>query len=187
MGADRKLVLLGPPGSGKGTQAEVLAAELGVPHVSTGNMLREAVAGGTELGRKVSGLMSSGALVDDDTMADVVRERLGRADAGRGFILDGYPRTLVQAETLEEVLAAGSDGGLDRVVLLEVPAEVLVERARGRGREDDADGVVRERLRVYREKTEPLVGYYRQRGLLRTVDGDAPVAEVTRRIREAIG
>ena len=187
MGADRKLVLLGPPGSGKGTQAELLAAELGAPHVSTGKMLREAVAAGTELGQKVSGIMNTGALVDDETMAEVVRERLGRADARRGFILDGYPRTLGQAETLEQILAGAGDGDLGRVVLLEVPAEVLVERARGRGREDDEDGVVRERLRVYREKTEPLVGYYDQRGLLRSIDGDAPVEEVTRRILEAVG
>lgn len=186
MAADPKLVLLGPPGSGKGTQAEVLAARLGLPHVSTGNMLREAVAEGTDLGRKVEGIMNAGALVDDGTMAAVVRSRLARSDARGGFILDGYPRTNAQAETLADVLAA-SGQELEAVVLLEVPEEVLVERARGRGRADDADAVVRERLRVYREKTEPLVDYYRQRGVLRQVDGDAPVEEVTRRILEAIG
>ena len=181
-----KLVFLGPPGSGKGTQAEVLAEQLGVSHISTGAMLRDAVAEGTELGRKVEGIMSSGALVDDDTMAEVVRERLAKDDAREGFILDGYPRTLPQAETLGTILSR--DGAaLDGVVLIDVPEDELVRRAVARQRADDKEEVVRQRLRVYREKTEPLIDYYRDRGLLRAVDGDQPIEEVTSRILEAIG
>lgn len=186
MAGRRKLVLLGPPGSGKGTQAAILADELRVPHVSTGDMLREAVAVGTALGERVAGIMNSGRLVDDDTMAEVVRERLARADARPGFILDGYPRTLPQAETLDRILPASGEG-LDAVLVLDVPEEELVERLGGRGRADDSEAVVRKRLRVYREKTEPLVEYYRERRVLRAVDGDAPVEEVTARILEAIG
>jgi len=185
MAAGRKIVLLGPPGSGKGTQAEILAGELGVPAISTGEMLRGAVAEGTALGHKVEGILSSGALVDDATMAEVVRDRLAKDDARHGFLLDGYPRTLPQAETLAGILSA-SQGELDAVVLVEVPQEELVARALGRGRADDGEPVVRERLRVYREKTEPLIGYYERRGLLRTVDGHASIDEVTGRIREAL-
>lgn len=186
MAADPKLVLLGPPGSGKGTQAEILAGKLGVPHVSTGDMLRGAVAEGSTLGRKVSGLMNAGALVDDRTMADVVRERLARTDARGGFILDGYPRNRSQAETLESILRASGED-LDGVVLLEVPEEELVARMAGRGRLDDSEQVVRERLRVYRDETQPLVGYYRERDLLRPVDGVGSVDDVNERILEAIG
>lgn len=186
MATKPKLVLLGPPGSGKGTQAEILARELGVPHVSTGDMLRGAVEEGSALGRKVSGLMNAGALVDDGTMAEVVRERLGRSDARGGFLLDGYPRNRAQAETLEAILSA-SDRDLDAVVLLEVPEEELVARVAGRGRSDDSEEVIRERLRVYREKTEPLVDYYDQRGLLRPVDGVGAIDDVNDRILEAIG
>lgn len=186
MADGRKIVLLGPPGSGKGTQAAILAGELDVPAISTGEMLRGAVAEGSDLGRRVEGIMNSGALVDDETMADVVRARLARPDAREGFILDGYPRTLPQAETLAGIL---SDAGeeLDAVVLVDVPEDELVARARGRGRADDGDEVVRERLRVYREKTAPLAGYYEERGRLRTIDGHASVDEVTRRLREAVG
>jgi len=176
-----KLVFLGPPGSGKGTQAEVLAEHLGVPHISTGAMLRDAVAEGSDLGKKVEAIMNSGALVDDDTMAEVVRDRLAKDDARKGFILDGYPRTLPQAETLGTILA-GDDAALDGVVLIDVPEEELVRRALARQRADDKEEVIRERLRVYREKTEPLIEYYRGRGLLRAVDGDAAIEEVTSRI-----
>jgi adenylate kinase len=172
------MVLLGPPGAGKGTQAQVLGARLGVPTISTGDMLREAVADGSELGRKVQGIMTSGALVDDATMAAVVRERLARADACRGFLLDGYPRTLPQAETLAGILRE-ADCELDGVLLVHVPEEELVRRTLLRGRADDKEEVIRERLRVYREKTAPLIGYYRERGLLREIDGNRPVEEVT--------
>ena len=183
-----KLVFLGPPGSGKGTQAEVLAEQLGVSHISTGAMLRDAVEEGSDLGRKVEAIMNSGALVDDDTMADVVRDRLAKSDARRGFILDGYPRTLPQAETLGAILTGQPGGGatLDAVVLIDVPEDELVRRALARQRADDKEEVVRERLRVYREKTEPLIGHYRERHLLRAVDGNAPIEEVTSRILGAI-
>jgi adenylate kinase len=180
-GASRRgarVVLLGPPGAGKGTQGILLSGHLGIPAISTGDMLREAVAEGSELGNKVQGIMASGALVDDALMADVVRDRLAKPDAGRGFLLDGYPRTLPQAETLAGVLAeAGQD--LDAVLLVDVPEDELVRRALLRGRVDDQESVIRERLRVYREKTAPLIGYYRERGLLREIDGNRPVEDVT--------
>jgi len=176
-----RIVLLGPPGAGKGTQGQVLCQRLGVPAISTGDMLREAVADGSELGNKVQGIMASGALVDDATMADVVRDRLAKPDAGRGYLLDGYPRTLPQAETLAGILRdAGQE--LDAVLLVDVPEDELVRRTLARGRADDKEEVIRERLRVYREKTAPLIGYYRERGLLREIDGNRPIEEVTARM-----
>jgi adenylate kinase len=183
----RKVVLLGPPGAGKGTQAQFISSQLGVPAISTGDMLRQAVAEGSELGGRVQAIMASGALVDDDTMADVVRDRLAKPDARDGFLLDGYPRTLPQAETLAGILRdAGTE--LDAVLLVEVPEEELVRRAvlRQRGA-DDKEEVVRERLRVYGEKTEPLIGYYRERGLLRPIDGNRPIEEVTPQMLAALG
>jgi len=181
-----RLVFLGPPGSGKGTQAEILAERLGVPHISTGAMLRDAVGEGSELGKKVEGIMSSGALVDDDTMAAVVEERLAKQDAQHGFILDGYPRTLPQAETLDGILS-GASSGLDAVVLIDVPVEELVTRSLARKRADDTEEVIRERQRVYREKTEPLIGHYQSKGLLREVDGHTTIDDVTARILEVLG
>ena len=181
-----RVVLLGPPGAGKGTQGQVLCQHLGVPSISTGDMLREAVAAGTPLGNKVQGIMASGALVDDATMADVVRDRLAKPDAGRGYLLDGYPRTLPQAETLAGILQdAGRE--LDAVLLVEVPEDELVRRALLRGRADDTEEVIRERLRVYREKTAPLIGYYRERGLLRVIDGNRPIEDVTARMLGLFG
>ncbi len=173
-----RVILLGPPGAGKGTQSEVLCGRLGVCAISTGEMLREAVAEGSALGVRVRGIMASGELVDDATMAEVVRDRLARQDARNGFLLDGYPRTLPQAETLAGILR---DAGLslDAVLLVEVPEDELVRRTLLRGRADDQEEVVRERLRVYREKTAPLIGYYRERGLLHEIDGNRPVEEVT--------
>lgn len=180
-----RVLLLGPPGCGKGTQAELLSESLGVPAVSTGDMLRSAVAAGSELGSKVESIMAAGELVDDDLMAEVVRQRLAQADAQDGFLLDGYPRTPGQAETLDEILAE-RDQELDHVVLIEVPEEVLIERAVARQRVDDRQEVVRERLRVYREKTEPLVELYGSRGLLRQVDGDQTIEEVQRDLQAVV-
>jgi adenylate kinase len=173
-----RVVFLGPPGAGKGTQAQVLGRRLGVPAISTGDMLREEVATGSELGRKVKEIMTLGTLVDDATMAEVVRGRLAKPDVCEGFLLDGYPRTLPQAATLADILrAAGCD--LDAVLLFDVPEEVVVRRALARKRGDDAEAVIRERMKEYREKTVPLIGYYRQRGLLREIDGNRPIEEVT--------
>jgi len=138
------------------------------------------------LGGRVQGIMNSGGLVDDATMADVVRERLAKPDARDGFLLDGYPRTLPQAETLTGILRdAGRD--LDAVLLVEVPEDELVRRMLLRKRPDDTEEVIRERLRVYREKTEPLIGYYEQRGLLRRIDGNRPIEEVTPQMLAALG
>lgn len=173
----RRIVLLGAPGSGKGTQAERLARALSVPAVSTGEMLRAAVAAGTPLGARVGGILAAGELVDDATMADVVRQRLTRPDAVRGFLLDGYPRTQAQADTLDAILHA-ADTSLDAVILVEVPEPELVRRALGRRREDDTEEVIKTRLRVYEENTAPLVDHYRRRGLLQPVDGDRPIDEV---------
>ncbi len=179
-------VLLGAPGSGKGTQAERLSTALGVPAISTGEMLRQAVADGSRLGERVRGVMAAGALVDDTLMAEVIEERLGRKDADAGFLLDGYPRTPQQADTLDGLLAARRRT-LDAVVLLEVPEEILVGRALARRRDDDREEVVRERLRVYREKTEPLIGHYGQRSVLVRIDGDRPMDDVTRSVLAALG
>jgi adenylate kinase len=185
-GSRPRIVLLGPPGAGKGTQATVLAEQIGVPAISTGDMLRQAVASGSELGGQVKGIMDAGGLVDDATMADVVRARLAMEDARPGFLLDGYPRTLPQAETLEGVLREARQE-LDAVLLIEVPEEELVRRALLRKREDDREEVVRERFRVYREKTEPLIGYYRERSLLYPIDGNLPVDKVTSQMLIALG
>lgn len=181
-----RLILLGPPNSGKGTQAARVAERLGVPAISTGEMLRQAVAAATALGKRVEEIMASGALVDDETMADVVRERLRGDDTRTGFLLDGYPRTLPQAETLEAILGERGEE-LNAAVLIEVPEDQLVARALERGRNDDDEAVLRERFRVYREKTAPLIGYYEERDLLRRVDGDRLVPEVTSRIFHALG
>ena len=173
-----RAVLLGAPGSGKGTQALRLGRRLGVPAISTGEMLRQAVAADSELGRQVSDVLAGGRLVADALMVDVVRQRLAQADAAAGFLLDGYPRNLGQADTLGALLdELGSQ--LDAVIFLRVPEEVLVRRALLRRRADDREEVIRERLRIYRDQTEPVIGYYRERGLLREIDGDRGIDEVT--------
>ena len=180
-----RIVLLGPPGSGKGTQAALLAESLGVPAISTGEMLRAAVENGSELGAAVRGVISAGELVGDELMAEVVRERLANDDAQHGFLLDGYPRTASQALTLDEILKRLSVG-LDHVLFIDAPEPVLVARALGRHRADDVPEVIEERLRVYRDKTQPLVDEYRQRGLLREIEGDDSVEGVASSIHRAI-
>lgn len=178
MAAAKRVLVFGPPGSGKGTQSAILADRLGVPAISTGDMLRDAVRSENDLGRRVKATMDAGLLVDDDTMAEVVRERLAQPDARRGFLLDGYPRTLGQARTLGEILER-QRATLDAVVLLEVPTDELVRRALARQRADDRAEVVRERLRIYEEKTAPLIEHYASANLLCRIDGTRPVGEVT--------
>jgi adenylate kinase len=185
----RRILLLGPPGSGKGTQAARLVEKLGVPHISTGDMLRAAVAAGSELGRRVRAIMERGELVPDDVVIALARERLAAPDARRGFVLDGFPRTAPQAEALEEILA-GFGEQLECCATLEVDEEALVkrllERARREGRSDDNEQTIRQRMRVYREQTEPLLAFYRERGVLCVVDGRGSVEEVAEALQEAI-
>ena len=173
-----RLVLLGPPGSGKGTQAERLAKTFQVPWISTGEMLRKAVIAGAELGQRIAGSLQSGNLVDDATMAEVVGERLAQPDVDNGFILDGFPRTISQADTLRQIL---SDAGvtLTCVLSIDVPQEELVKRILGRNRADDLETVIQNRLAVYREKTEPLIEYYKGFGLVQSINGDQPMDAVT--------
>ena len=188
-GADvrtRRIVFLGPPNSGKGTQAKVLAGRLGIPAISTGEMLRAAVEAGSELGSRVKGVMARGELVSDELMAEVVTDRLAQEDAREGFLLDGYPRTGAQVETLRNILDRAGVV-LDDVVLIDAPEEVLLERALSRGREDDKEHVARERLEVYRKDTEPLVEHYESHGLLRRIDGDQTIDEVGQAILAALG
>ena len=180
------VVFLGPPGSGKGTQAARIAAELRVPHVSTGDMLRQAVESGSELGGRVKGILESGMLVPDDVMAGVVRERLAAPDCAGGFLLDGYPRTLPQGELLDALLA-GSGRKLDHVAFLDVPAEELIRRLLARGRSDDTVATIERRLQEYESKTFPLRDRYAQRGLLRRIEGTGDPDQVFARMRAALG
>ncbi|HMK91787.1 MAG TPA: adenylate kinase [Thermoleophilia bacterium] len=199
--AQLNLVLLGAPGSGKGTQAERIAPAFGLPHISTGDILRAAVKAGTELGATAKRFMDSGELVPDEVVIGIIRERLAEPDAARGFMLDGFPRTLEQARALDEMLDQAGRG-LTMVLLIDVPEEELVQRLAGRRacrdcgkgynvvfdppkvegvcdvcggelfqRDDDNEDTVRNRLAVYRAQTEPLIGYYRGKGVLESVFG----------------
>jgi adenylate kinase len=185
----RRLLLLGPPGAGKGTQAERLVRKFGIPQISTGDMLRAAVASGSELGRQVKGIMERGELVPDATVIGVAKARLAQPDARTGFVLDGFPRTTAQAEALDRLL--GELGTpLQRCIAMAVDESELVERLVKRGgiegRSDDSEDVIRNRMHVYREQTAPLIAYYRSRGLLREVDAIGSMDEVEKRIEEAL-
>ncbi|HEY8849600.1 MAG TPA: adenylate kinase [Thermoanaerobaculia bacterium] len=210
-----QVIFIGPPGSGKGTQAKRLASEHAIPHISTGDILREAIADGTELGRKAAPIMAEGKLVSDDLMVGIIRERLDKSDAKRGFILDGFPRTLVQAEKLESLVGNGS-GGL-RVLQLLVPDEVIVKRIASRrscpncgaiyhletappandlicdrcgaeviARPDDTEQAVRKRLESFHRQTLPVATFYKVKSVLRQVDGVGPVDEVFERIERSL-
>jgi adenylate kinase len=178
-----RIVLLGPPGCGKGTQAQRLVARLGILHLSTGDLLRAAVAAGSELGKRAKPIMDAGRLVPDDLVIGLVEERIAQPDASKGFLLDGFPRTVGQAEALDRALGARR---LDCVVSYEVDDEEIVRRSLGRGRSDDTEPVVRRRLEVYRAQTQPLVARYRAAGILRAVDAAAPIDEVERRTKTAL-
>jgi adenylate kinase len=184
-----RLVLLGAPGSGKGTQAAMLKAALKVPHISTGDLLRAAVKAGTPLGLIAKAVMEAGKLVSDDIVLSMLEERLAQPDVGGGFILDGYPRNLAQCEALEALLARIGQP-LDIAIKLKVPSELIVERIAGRaaaeGRKDDTPETVRERLRVYVEQTAPVAEHFASLGKLRIVDGVGDVEEVFRRILAAL-
>jgi len=185
----RRLLLLGPPGAGKGTQARRLVLGLGVPQVSTGDMLREAVASGSAVGRQAQAFMDSGRLVPDEVVIGVTEQRLRQPDAAGGFILDGFPRTVGQARALDGLLAR-LGVKLERCVSLRVDEEELVKRLLRRaeieGRSDDNEQAIRTRMEEYRRKTEPLVEHYRAAGVLAEVDGMGDVEQVAKRIEEAL-
>ena len=212
-----RLIFLGPPAAGKGTQAKRLAAECGIPHISTGDILRAASKGGTYLGREAKRYMDRGALVPDNVMIGIIQERLQQSDCAPGFILDGFPRTIPQAESLAELLKS-MNTPLDYVVNMEVPVEEILRRMNGRltcqncgrmynlmlnppqtpgrcdccrgilsQRADDRIETVHERIGVYRQSTQPLIEYYSARGLLTTIDGTGSIDAIAKRIGEAVG
>ena len=212
-----RIVMLGAPGSGKGTQAKRLMAEKNIPQISTGDMLREAVAAGTRFGQKAKSVIDTGQLVSDDVVLGIISERLSRPDTGKGFILDGFPRTKQQAFDLEELLdQLGTP--LDAAILLDVDFDLLMKRLTGRRtcsktgrllnvyfspkeeldacveaggeliqRKDDNEETIRKRLDVFHERTEPVIEYYRERGTLRIVDAEGDVDKVYDRVRAALG
>jgi adenylate kinase len=211
-----KLIFIGPPGSGKGTQAKRLAQRYGIPHISTGDILREAVADGTALGLEAAPIMAAGALVPDDLMIGIIRERLGKPDAQKGFILDGYPRTVVQAEKLDALVSGNGKDRL-RVLQLLVPDEAIVNRIAQRrscsqcgaiyhlennppandnlcdrcgteviARADDTEAAVRKRLDAFHRQTLPVAAFYKSKSVLREVDGIGAVDEVFERIQKSL-
>jgi len=182
-----KVVFLGPPGAGKGTQAVRIAEKYNVPHISTGDILRAAVKEGTELGKLAKSYMDRGELVPDEVIIGIIKERLSQPDVReRGFILDGFPRTLKQAEALDQLLSE-LNMPLDRVIYLNVDDEEIVKRLLARGRADDTEEVIRNRLKVYREQTAPLIDYYAEKCLLAEIYGVGEIDEITKKIEEALG
>ncbi len=184
------IIMLGPPGSGKGTQGALLSESAKLPRVSTGDVLRSAVERGTPLGLEAKGYMDQGLLVPDEVIVGLIEEVLALPEARGGVIMDGFPRTVAQAEAIGELLEARGSV-LDRVLSIEVPEDELVRRMLGRaareGRSDDTPDAIQQRLEVYREQTEPLVSYFSERGVLVEVDGTGTVEEIAARVQEAIG
>lgn len=212
-----KLLVMGPPGAGKGTQAETLTAKLMIPHISTGDMFRKAINEGTELGKKAKGYMDEGKLVPDEVTIGIVKERLAEQDCIEGFLLDGFPRTLAQGEALDELLQE-LNLALDAVINIAVPDNKLVARLTGRRickdcsasyhimfnppqnegicdacqgelyqRSDDSEETANNRLQIYHQNTAPLIDFYRNKGLLKDIDGDRPISEVLITIGRALG
>jgi adenylate kinase len=183
------VLLLGPQGAGKGTQGRLVSAEYGIPHIATGDILRGAMAAGTELGRRVKPIYDAGGLVPDDIMIELIRDRLTADDAAEGFVLDGFPRTAVQAEALDETL---EEIGRPLTVVLEfqLPEEVSIERLTLRAdeeeRADDTPEAIRRRLRLYHEQTEPLIEHYRARSIVVGIPADKPIGPVFEEIQKAL-
>lgn len=184
-----RLIFLGPPGAGKGTQAKILADICQIPHISTGDILRNAKAEGTPLGKKAQSYMDRGELVPDQLILDLIRERLSQPDAQAGWILDGFPRNVNQATFLDTLLQ-GINQTYNQVVNLEVPDEILVARMLGRGRKegraDDTEEVISQRLKVYHQQTAPLIDYYSKRQHLVSIDGNRSLEEVTASLKQQV-
>ncbi len=185
MNTGKGLIFLGPPGSGKGTQAQELSKELNIPHISTGEMLREAIAKQTALGQKAQAYVDKGELVPDELLLGLIEERLNEEDAENGWILDGFPRNVPQAEFLDQLLQK-LDKFSEQAINLEVPDEVIIDRLLLRGRKDDNEETIRRRLEVYREKTQPVLNYYRQQDRLSSVDGNRKLQEVTKTLKTVV-
>ena len=183
------VLLLGPQGSGKGTQAKRIAAEYGIPHVATGDMFRAAIAAQSDLGKRVEPILAAGELVPDELTVELIRDRLSQPDAAKGFVLDGFPRNLVQAEALDAMLG-GIGRTLDAILFFDVPDEVgfarALKRAGEEGRADDTPDVIRRRLAIYHEETEPVVEHYRATGKLVPLHADRTIEEVYREIQQAL-
>ncbi len=212
-----RAILLGPPGAGKGTQADTIVKEFSIPHISTGDIFRKNIKEGTVLGKKAKEYMDKGLLVPDELTVELVKDRLQQDDCKNGFLLDGFPRTIVQADALEDALASMNQK-LDYVVNIEVRKELLVERAVGRRvckdcgqtyhmtfnrpkkegicdkcngellqRKDDVEETVAKRINVYLEQTQPLINYYTQKGIVINIDGEKPIAEVSKEVVAKMG
>lgn len=179
------LIFLGPPGSGKGTQAQLLAEQLKIPHISTGEMLRQAIAKHTVLGQKAQGYVDKGELVPDELLLDLIRERLSQDDSQNGWILDGFPRNVSQATFLDQLLSELGKFS-EQAINLEVSDDQLIERLLLRGRKDDNEETIRRRLEVYREQTKPVIDYYHQHSRLISVDGNPPAEAVTASLKQVL-
>ncbi|WP_017296424.1 adenylate kinase [Geminocystis herdmanii] len=180
-----KLIFLGAPGAGKGTQAQILAENLGIPHISTGEILRNSIADGTPLGIKAKGYVDNGDLVPDELILDLIKERLGQEDAQKGWILDGFPRNVPQADFLTNLLQELHQI-CTGVINFDVPDDVLLKRLLARGRKDDNEEVITHRLEVYRQQTAPLIDYYEKHQLLKNVNGDRELSQISQELETIV-
>ncbi len=182
-----RLIIFGPPGAGKGTQAQKIQNTYHIPHLSTGDLFRSAIKNQTELGKKVKSLLDEGELVPDDLVVDLIKEELGQPKYEEGYILDGFPRTVPQAKSFDEYLAT-REAELDALLELSVPEDELIQRvlSRDEGRSDDTRDKIQHRLSVYHENTKPVKAYYKDRGLVHTINGVGSIEEIFDRIREVL-
>ncbi len=180
-----RIILFGPPGCGKGTQATFISEALAIPHLSTGDMLRSAVSSGSEIGLKAKNIMESGGLVSDQIVLSIVEQRIAKDDCEKGFILDGFPRTVNQAEKLDSLLSTNNK--LDYVLRIKVDEEEIIKRLIDRAREDDKPDIIRNRFKTYNSETQPLIPFYEERKILFNIDGMQEIEKVSEDIKKVIG